>query len=57
MPDRIAHTFVTYFRSIFASSRSNAELSFPQQTSLPTEDYSYSISNKEEIFVVLKGMK
>jgi hypothetical protein len=32
MPDRIAHTFVTYFRSIFASSRTNANLNFTQTT-------------------------
>jgi hypothetical protein len=57
MPDSIAQTFISYFKSIFASSRNITHSAISYQTNMPTDDFTYSIPDKQEIFQVLKGMK
>ena len=58
MPDKISNTFVTYFRSIFASSNPNHGRPF-LNTQLPSDisDYTYSIPDDKEVLETLKDMK
>jgi hypothetical protein len=58
MPDRISNTFVSYFRSIFASTNANngrpyITIILPQDS----QDYTYSIPDEKEILDMLKDMK
>jgi hypothetical protein len=57
LPHRIATTFVTYFRSIFTSSISNH--TYQNTDNLPTnsDDPTYTIPSKEEIWSILNDMK
>jgi oligoribonuclease (3'-5' exoribonuclease) len=58
MPDKISNTFVTYFRSIFASSNVNNGRPFlnshmPQHNT----DFTYSIPDEKEVLETLKDMR
>uniref|UniRef100_A0ACD5UY26 Uncharacterized protein n=1 Tax=Avena sativa TaxID=4498 RepID=A0ACD5UY26_AVESA len=58
MPDKISNTFVNYFRHIFASQNTNHGRPY-LHTSLPTssQDYTYSIPERKELWETLKDMK
>ncbi|XP_071678491.1 uncharacterized protein [Lolium perenne] len=58
MPDKIGKTFVNYFRHIFASQYTNHDRPY-LQTQLPqaSQDYTYSIPDKTELWEILKDMK
>ena len=57
-PDDIAKEFVNYFRTIFRSSSTNNDRP-SLDTTLPqdTNDFTYSIPDKHEIWEILKGIK
>ena len=57
-PDDIAKEFVNYFRTIFLSSSTNNDRP-SLDTTLPqdTNDFTYSIPDKHEIWKILKGVK
>lgn len=58
MPDQISNTFVNYFRYIFASPNANNGRPF-LDTQIPqnSQDYTYSIPDKQELWETLKDMK
>ena len=58
MPDKICNTFVSYFRSIFASTNANNGRPYVG-TNLPQhpQDYTYSMPDEKEILDTLKDMK
>ena len=53
LSDRIAHTFVSYFRSIFATSNTSRYMPFPAGGFPPEDDPTYSIPDKQELWATL----
>jgi hypothetical protein len=58
-PDDIANQFVSYFRNIFRSASANNNDRFSTNTSPPlhSEDFTYSVPDKHEIWQILRSMK
>jgi hypothetical protein len=58
MPEQIGNTFVNYFRYIFASSNANNGRPYMgSQLPQTSDDFTYSIPDKHELFETLKEMK
>jgi hypothetical protein len=58
MPEKISDTFVSYFRSIFASSNANTGRPFiNSQLPQDSNDYTYTVPDEEEVIETLKDMK
>ena len=57
-PDDIAKVFVNYFQDIFSSTSPDNGRPYPS-SSLPldSQDYTYSVPDKQEILQILKSMK
>ena len=58
MPKQISDTFVNYFRHIFSSTNTNTARPFlHKQVPTSTEDYTYTIPSKQELWDTLQDMK
>ena len=57
-PEKIAHTFVDYFKDIFGTNKTDQGRPYLGTTTTTDErDYTYSIPDKEEILNTLKDMQ
>lgn len=57
MPDGIARTFVSYFRSIFTTANTSRTAPYPTILNFDMDDPTYSIPDKHELWVTLNDMK